>query len=164
MKGITNPLQREKVYRIVIYSKDVISGNNKDGVYQIDLPDYIQDINKYHLAVEDFTIHTQTSTPGVTRTLIVEASVTQPDTYSSSSRTSSRVLFTMSRSATADVAVSYYKSITSKTYGVPLSDLSFLRNKQLRITLRSADDALQTDATLGNTNWVMTLVVYPFIA
>jgi hypothetical protein len=164
MKGITNPLQRQKVYRIVIYSKDVISGNNKDGVYQIDLPDYIQDINKYHLAVEDFTIHTQTTTAGVTRTLLVEASVTQPDTYSTSSRTSSRVLLTMSRSATADVAVSYYKPITSKTYGVPLSDLSFLRNKQLRITLRSVDDALQTDATLGNTNWVMTLIVYPFIA
>lgn len=164
MKGITNPLQREKVYRIVIYSKDVISGNNKDGVYQIDLPDYIQDINKYHLAVEDFTIHTQTSTAGVTRTLLVEASVAQPDTHSTSSKTNSRVLFTMSRSATADVAVSYYKPITSKTYGIPLTDLSFLRNKQLRVTLRSADDTPQTDATLGNTNWVMTLVVYPFIA
>jgi hypothetical protein len=164
MKGISNPLQREKVYRIVIYSKDVSNGDSRDGVYQIDLPDFIQDINKYHMAVEDFTIHNATSTAGVTRTLIVEGSMTQPDTYSTSSKTSSRILFTMSRSAAADVAVSYYKPITSKTYGVPLSDLSFLRNKQLRITLKSVDDAVHTNTTLGTTNWVMTLVVYPFIA
>lgn len=156
-------MHREKVYRIVIFSKDVVSGSAKDGVYNIDLPDFIQDINKYHLAVEDFTIHTQTSTAGVTRSLIVEGSMTQPDTYSTSSKTASRILCTLSRSATADVAVSYYKPVTSKTYGIPLTDLSFLRSKQLRITLKSVDDVLHTDATLGTTNWVMTLVVYPFL-
>jgi hypothetical protein len=114
------------------------------------------------VAVEDFTIHTQTSFAGVTRSLLVEASMTQPDTYSTSSKSSSRVLLTLSRSATADIAVSYYKPITSKTYGIPLTDLSFLRSKQLRITLKSVDDANQTDATLGNTNWIMTMLVYPF--
>lgn len=164
MRGITNPLHREKVYRIVIYSKDLISGTAKDGTYQIDLPDFIQDINKYHLGVEDFIIHSNGTTTGVSRTLVVEGAITQPDTYSTASRTASRILFTMSRTTTNDAATSYYKPFTSKTYGIPLSDLSFLRSKQLRITLKQADDAVHTDASLGaTTNWIMTLVLYPFL-
>lgn len=164
MKGISNPLHREKVYRIVIYSKDTISGNSKDGVYPIDLPDFIQDINKYHISVEDFTLFCGLSPAGPQRTVICEMGMTQPDTYSTSSKTASRALFTMSRNTADTSATSYYKQITSKTYGIPLTDLSFLRSKQVRITLKDVQDTTHTDATLGNTtNWVMTLVVYPFI-
>jgi hypothetical protein len=164
MKGISNPLNREKVYRIVIYSKDRISGTSRDGVYAVDLPDFIQDINRYHVAVEDFLIQCELSPTNIGRTLLVEASMTQPDTYSTSSRSASRVLFTISRNTTAQASTSYYKTVTSKTYGIPLADVSFLRSKQLNLTLKQVDDTVHTDLTLGVTNWVMTLVVYPFIA
>jgi hypothetical protein len=164
MKGIQNPLRREKVYRIVIYSKDVVSGNAKDGIYQIDLPDFIQDINKYHVSVEDFTLLCGLSPAGVARTVICEMDMTQPDTYSTSSKTASRALFTLSRNTVADSATSYYRQITSKTYGVPLTDLSFLRTKQARVTLKQADDNVHTDISMGATTfWVMTIVIHPFI-
>lgn len=163
MKGIANPLSRQKVYRIVMYSKDRISGDSRDGVYAVDLPDFIQDINKYHVAVEDFLIHCELSNTNITRTLLVEASMTQPDTYSTSSRSASRLLLTMSRNTTAQASTSYYKPITSKTYGIPLSDVSFLRSKQMRITFKQVDDTAHTDLTLGVTNWVMTLIIYPFL-
>jgi hypothetical protein len=163
MKGITNPLNREKVYRMVIYSKDAISGTPIDGVYQVDLPDYIQDINKYHISVEDFTIMCGLSPVGLPRTLLLDLDVTQPDTYSTSTKTASRTLFTLSRNTAADSATSYYKKVTSKTYGVPLTDLSFLRNKQSRITLKQVNDTVHTVNTLGETVfWVMTLIIYPF--
>jgi hypothetical protein len=154
-------LNRDKIYRITIYSKDVITGNLRDGIYQLDLPDFIQDVHKYHLAVEEAILFTGSTT---SNTFVFESSVVAPDTYSTSTRTNTRVLFQMVRPVTANAPGSYYRTITSNTIGIPLSDLSMLRNNQLRITIKTAQDTShdETSLPLASSGWSMTLVVFPF--
>jgi hypothetical protein len=164
---LTNPLTSDKVYRVTIYSKDVISGNIRDGVYQIDLPDMIPDIGKYHIAVEEALIYTASvdgGTGGNSRTYVFETSTTVPNSYSTSSKTGSRVLFMAYRTSSSNAPNAYYKPITSRTIGIPVSDLSLLRNKQMRISIKTALDELQSEANfpLATSGWCMTLVVYPF--
>lgn len=158
-------LKDKKIYRINIYSKDVVSGNLRDGLYQLDLPDMIQDVEKYHIAVEEAVFFTQSAATGAdNRTFVFDTSIVQPDSYSTSSRTNSRVLFSLVRSNTTGVPVAYYKAISSNTIGIPVTDLTFFRNKQIQIRVRNAADVAHDDTTLpvANSGWYMTLVVYPF--
>lgn len=160
-------LKDKKIYRINIYSKDAISGNLRDGLYQLDLPDMIQDVEKYHMCVEEcvlYTGSTDSGTGGNSRTFIFEASSAIPDSYSTSTKTNSRVLFAMIRSSSNNAPGSYYKPIDASTIGIPVTDLSFFRNKQMRITIKRANDEQHDDLTLpvANSGWYMTLVVYPF--
>lgn len=167
-KPIEKPLSRDQIFRVFIHSKDAIRGNVVDGVYQVDLPDFIKskDIGKYHIAVEEFLLNNSSTFGGLSRTLIVEADISQTDTYSTSTKTNSQVLFTMSRQ-TGGTSLSYYrKPITNDTIGIPLVDLNFFRNSELRIRLKRIDD-VQYDLTstvtgVGGSTFQMTLVIYPF--
>jgi hypothetical protein len=160
---LTNKLTREKHYRLVIYSKDVIAGDEHNGVYEVSVPDHILDNNDYHIAVEHFCHNGDvlSATPGL-RVIIPELSVSQPDTYSTSTKTNSTVVCVLPRSA-ANTPVAFQQSITSKTYGIPLVDTTFLRTKQVRITLKGLNDVIHSDTSLGNDSiWCMVLVIYPF--
>lgn len=168
MKGISNPLHRDKVFRITIYSKDRIAGNVRDGVYQVDLPDFIQDINMYHLGVEECVMSTEPSSAGsngINRTYIVETSIVVPDSYSTSTRTNTRVLFKMCKSTPSLFALAYYyKPITNTTYSIPIVDINMLRNKEMRITMKKCDDSSHDTISMPDAStWSMTLVVYPFL-
>ena len=160
-----NPLSRDKMFRVTIYSKDAVSGTFFDGVHQVDLPDVIkkEDIGKYHIAVEEFLLSNSSTQLGIQRTLVVEADLSQPDTYSTSTKGSSQVLFTMSR-ATGGTSLSYFHPITNDTYGIPLFDTTILRTKQMRIQLKRADDVLYDNSLngMGSSSWEMTLAIYPF--
>lgn len=164
-KPIEKPLNREQIYRVCIHSKDAISGTFFDGVHQVDLPDFIksEEIGKYHIAVEEFLLNNSSTQLGVTRTLVVEADISQPDTYSTNTQGNTQVLFTMSR-AIGGTALSYYNSITNDTFGIPLVDVSFLRSKQMRVRLKRADGVLYDNTTngMGSSSWEMTLAIYPF--
>lgn len=174
MKGIINPLQRDKVFRLTVYSKDRISGDVRDGVYQIDLPDFIPDINKYHMAVEECVLASEPSAVGLSnatasgnfnlRTYIVETSIAVPDSFSTSVRTNTRVLFQMCKPTPAANAIAYYyKPITTTTNGIPVIDVNMLRNKHMRITFKRCDDTNHDVDTMPNTSsWSLTLVIYPF--
>lgn len=161
---LTNPLTREKHFRVVIYSKDVVSGSIHDGVFEISVPDYITENNNYHIAVESFChIGDAVSALPQARVIIPNLSISQPDTYNTSSKTNSMAVCVLPRNTTASVPVIFQQPITSKTYGIPLTDTSFLRSKQVRVTMKSLADAVHTDTTLGaSSSWVMTLVIYPF--
>jgi hypothetical protein len=157
-------LTRQKHYKVVIYSKDVKSGTMHDGVYELSLPDHVVDNNNYHTAVEHFAHNGDVvgSLPS-SRVIIPELSLSQPDTYNTSSQTNTRALCVLPRSATTSVPVSFSQTITSKTYGIPLADTTFLRTKELRVTMKAMNDFVHTDASLGSSaSWVMVLVVYPF--
>jgi hypothetical protein len=160
---ISNPLSREQVYRIVIHSKDAISGTFFNGVHYVNIPDYIDASGEYHLAVEEFLLNNSSAQAGITRTLVVEAEISQPDTYSTSTRTNSQVLFTLAR-LQGGTSISYNKTITTETYGIPLVDNTFLSSKQLRIILKRADDVVYDSTTngMGGSTWEMTLAIYPF--
>jgi len=160
---LTNILKRDKFYRLVIYSKDVISGDEHNGIHEISIPDHVLENNYYHIACEHFCHNGDdlSATPSL-RVIIPELSVSQPDTYSTSTKTNSTVMCVLPRAA-ANVPVSFHQSITSKTYGIPLVDSTFLRTKQVKITLKGLNDAVHTDASLGaNSTWCMILVIYPF--
>jgi hypothetical protein len=156
-------LKREKHYRVVIYSKDVVSGTVHDGLYEVSVPDYITDNNEYHIALESFChIGDAVSAVPAQRVIIPTISISQPDTYNTSSKGNNDALCVLPRSTTASVHVVFQQTISSKTYGIPLTDTSFLRSKQVRIVMKSLADTIHTNTTLGVSNWVMTLVIYPF--
>jgi hypothetical protein len=131
----------------------------------VDIPDFIKgaDIGKYHLAVEEFLLANSSTPLGVTRTLVVEAEISQPDTYSTTTKTNSQVLFTMSRGI-GGTSLSYFHPITQDTYGIPLVDINFLRTQRLRIRLKRADDVLYDNSItgMGSSQFEMTLAIYPF--
>lgn len=162
-----NPLHREKVFRVNIYSKDVVQGNIRDGIYQVDIPDFIQDIGKYHVAVEECTLFTSSVAIGAKlRTYVFETSMNITDSYSTSTKTNSAVLFQMRKdSNSADIPAHYSKSITTHTYGIPLNDINFLRNKEFRISIKDSLDGAHSETSLpaATSGWSMTLVVYPFV-
>lgn len=161
-------LKADKVFRITIYSKDAISGNLRDGVYQLDLPDCIPDVGKYHMAVEEAILYTgsaSSGTGGDSRTFVFETSTVIPDSYSTSTKMNTRVLFQMIRSSSSNAPGSYYKPITTNTVGIPMNDLSIFRNKQMRITIKTSGDTAHDDTSLpvATSGFSMTLVFYPFL-
>lgn len=168
MKSIHNPLHRDKVFRVTIYSKDVLAGGTvRDGFYQIDLPDFIQDVNKYHIGVEECVLASEPSVPGnngINRTYVVETSINVPDSHSTSTKTNTRVLFQMAKTnPTANSIGHYIKPITACTYGIPVIDLNMLRNKQMRIIFKKNDDSVHDATSMpDNSTWSLTLLVYPF--
>lgn len=161
-------LNADKIYRVNIFSKDRVSGTVRDGYYAIDLPETIHDINKYHVAVEEFVLAGEPSTTSgennlLNRSYIVETSLTNPNSYSTTSRSSSRVLFTFVGSSSSGFPRYYSKVITSQTVGIPITDLSAFRNNQIAITFKRPDDSLHTGISLPDTSfWHMTLIIYPF--
>lgn len=168
MTKLHNPLHRDKVFRVTIYSKDRIAGDVRDGTYQIDLPDFIQDINKYHIGVEECIMASEpvtAGTNGIARTYVVETSINVPDSHSTSTKTNTRVLFQMCKSTPSSNSIAYYyKPITTSTYSIPLVDVNLLRNKQMRINFKKCDDTSHDSTSMPDTStWSMTLVVYPLI-
>lgn len=160
-------LKADKVFRITIYSKDAISGNLRDGIYQLDLPDCIPDVGKYHMAVEEAILYTGSASSGSggdARTYVFETSTVIPDSYSTSTKMNTRVLFSMFRTSSANSPNAYYKSITTNTVGIPMNDLSIFRNKQMRIAIKTSADVAHDDTTLpvATSGFSLTLVFYPF--
>lgn len=158
-------LNADKIYRITLYSKDRISGTVQDGVYSLDIPDIINDVNKYHLAVEDFIMASEPSTAGtngINRTYVVETSITMPNTYSTSSKTNSRVLFQTAKQPTVNSIVVYQHTINSNSVGVPLTDLTFMRQNQIRLTFKKTDDTMHDATSMPNDSaFSMSFVIYP---
>lgn len=171
---IPHKLNRDKIYRITVYSKDAISGNYTDGVYFIDLPDVIQEPNKYHLAVESFVVSPNSTTQIPAAFTVEFLDVNQPDTYSTSTRTNSRVACMIcsegnvfwNNTTGSNINrnwVNYQRNISSSTIGIPLMDLSIMRTTQMRIQLKTMADAVMGTGVLGSgAQWAMTLVIYPF--
>jgi hypothetical protein len=159
-------LKADKIYRITLYSKDRISGTVQNGVYVLDVPEVIQDVNKYHLAVEDFIMASEPTAPGtngINRTYIVETSITMPNTYSTSTKTNSRVLLQTAKDAVANSIVSYQHTINSNSVGIPLTDLTFMRQNQIRLTFKKADDTMHDATSMPDTSaFSMTFVIFPY--
>lgn len=165
-------LHRDKIYRITIFSKDLVSGTYTDGVYFVNLPDSIHEPNKYHLAVESLVVQPSSTTANVTQFMVEFLDINQPDTYNTSTQTNSRIALMTSLdgnilwNGTAAVTrnwCNFNRTITSDTIGIPLMDLNIMRSKQLRIQLKGLNDAVLATSTMGSSSsWVMTLVIYPF--
>lgn len=167
-------LKRDKVFRITIFSKDGLSGaaNHTDNIYFVNMPDDIHEPNKYHIAVESFIADCASTTQKPVPILIEFLDINQPDTYNTSTQTNSRIAACCTLEGTGTWNgtsagfrnwINYQRSITSDTVGIPLMDTSIMRSKQLRIQLKSVSDAVLATNILGtNSNWVMTLVAFPF--
>lgn len=161
-----NHLNRDKVFRVQIYSKDLVSGNIRDGIYQVDIPDVLE-LNKYYLAVESCVVASEPTTVGVHgvhTTYLLETSLNVPDSYSTSTKTVSRVLCQFAKpSPTANTIATYQNSITNESVGVPLIDTTFLRNKQLQIVWKRCDDVAHDINTMPNaSSWSVTLLIYKY--
>jgi hypothetical protein len=151
---------RDRFYRVAIFSKDVVSGNWSDGYYAVNIDD-IPFPNKYHLAVESWVMNSATVPTKPVPFLVEFQDINQADTYSTSSKSHSRIALLAQTSASWG---GIQNSINSSTIGIPLNDTNILKSKQLRIMLKALDDTSGTLYTaLGaGTTWVMTLLLYPF--
>ena len=151
---------RERIYRVAIFSKDSVSGNWSDGYYPVNIDD-IPFPNKYHLAIESWCM-SSANTPTKPVPFLVEfQDINQPDSYSTSSKTNSKIALLAQTSASWG---GIQNNIVSSSIGIPLSDTNILKNKQLRIMIKGLDDTTSTlYASLGaGTTWIMTLLLYPF--
>lgn len=156
------PCERQRFYRVAIYSKDAISGTFADGVYSINLDD-IPEPNAYHIAVESFVMNYSGNNFTKPVPFVIEfLDIVQPDSFNTSSRTNNRILLTGMQSSSFG---GYQNNIFSSSIGVPLSDTSIMRNKQLRIQIKDIDDTTSGIVTaLGaGTKWIMTLLIYKYI-
>lgn len=160
-------LKTAPFYRITIYSKDRLSGDVRNGVYAINMPDSIQDVGKYHFALEEFVMAaepTNGGTNGINRTYIIETSLPMMNTYSTSTQSTTKVLAQLCKSTPSSNALAYYyKPVFANAYGIPVTDVNFMRNKQISIAFKKVDDTAHDTVSIPDTaNWSMTLVVYPF--
>lgn len=154
-------MERDRVYRVVIFSKDVESGGNwSNGLYNVNLDD-IPYPNQYHVAIESWTMSTANNITKPTPFFVELTDINQPDSYSTSSDTNSKIALLAQVSSTWG---GIQNSIVSSTIGIPLSDTNILKNKQLRIQLKGPDDTTGSLYTsLGAaTSWIMVLLVYRF--
>jgi hypothetical protein len=155
-------MDRERVYRISIYSKDGLNGATsfQDNIYQIVLDD-IPEPNKYHIMVESWAMKASVTLNSTTPFIVELSDISQPDSYSTSTKTNSRIAL-IAQTSTSWGGIQ--NNISTNTVGIPLSDTNIMRNKQLRIQVKGLDDSTTTAATnLGsNTTWIMNLVIYPF--
>ena len=152
--------ERERFYRVNIFSKDAISGNWSDGIYQINL-DSIQLPNEYHLAVESWIMSSANNVTKPTPFIVEMQDVSQPDSYTTSSLTNSKVVLVGQTSSSWG---GIQNNIVSSSIGVPLNDTNILKNRQVRIVLKGIDDTTASLYTaLGaSSSWFLTLLVYPF--
>lgn len=157
---IPKPCDRQRFYRVAIYSKDAISGTFADGVYSINLDD-IPEPNTYHIAVESLVMNYTGNLSKPVPFVIEFLDIVQPDSFNTSSRTNNRILLTGMQSNSFG---GYQNNIFSSSIGVPLSDTSIMRNKQLRIQIKDVDDTTAGIVTaLGaGTKWIMTLLIYKY--
>lgn len=165
-------LNNDKIYRVNIFSKDLIRGTYTDGTYFINLDD-IANPNKYHIAIENMVVvPSNTTSTTITPFLVELLDVNQPDTYSTSVQTNSRIALSTSlegniywngTTAVTRNWCNYQRNITTDTVGIPLCDTNILRSQQLRIQLKSLNDAVLATTDMGNsTAFMMTILVYPF--
>lgn len=164
-------LHNNKIYRVNIFSKDAISGTYTDGTYFVNLDD-IPNPGQYHIVIENMVVFPSSTSGNVTTFMVELLDVNQPNTYSTSIQTNSRIALSTSLEGniyyTGSVAVTrnwcnYQRNITTNTIGIPLSDTNILKSKQIRIQLKSLADAVLATSSMGSTtSWMMTLLVYPF--
>lgn len=154
------PCERQRFYRVAIYSKDAVSGTFADGVYSVNLDD-IPEPNSYHIAVESLVMNYTTTLPRPVPFIVEFLDIVQPDSFNTSSKTNNRILLTGMQSNSFG---GYQNNIFSSSIGVPLSDTSIMRNKQLRIQIKDIDDTTSGIVTaLGaGTKWIMTLLIYKY--
>lgn len=150
-------------YRIIVNSVDAMQrtvGSGfpewRDGYYTIDIPDFLPNDQCWQLGVESFNM-SQYVTPG----LVMHCdSFTQANSYSTSSQGNSNVLFTF-------MGGSFKQNITTRSIGMPINDLTFMRGKIMRFFLTTLDG--QPIANIGQFSsagttglfWSMSLIVYP---
>lgn len=154
------PCERQRFYRVAIYSKDSVSGTFADGIYNIDL-DHIPEPNAYHIAVESMVMNYTTTLSKPVPFVVEFLDIIQPDSFNTSSKTNNRILLTGMQSSSFG---GYQNNIFSSSIGVPLSDINILKNKQLRIQIKDIDNTTSGIVTaLGaGTKWIMTLLVYKY--
>jgi hypothetical protein len=159
-------LQPKKFYRIQIYSANHLTNpippsglvpDWNDSYYQIDVPD-ILDSDKYQIAVESFNLN-RTGANANNGYVVHCTSLTQANTYSTLTQSTSHALLTYNGNT-------FYRFIDFSSIGTPLRDLTFMRNKQIRIYLSTLDGVPIVDPNYfgANIDWVMSLIIFPIEA
>lgn len=153
-------MNKDRFYRVCIFSKDAVSGTFADGVYAVNLDD-IPEPNAYHIAVESLVMNYTTNLTKPVPFIIEFLDINQPDSYNTSSKTNNRILLTGMQSNSFG---GYQNNIFSSSIGVPLVDTNIMKNKQLRIQIKDIDDTTTgiTSALGAGTKWVMTLLIYKY--
>lgn len=152
----------KKFYRLVIYSANVLSTPTPagytawyDGFYQIDFPEILNH-DKYQVAVESFNMNR--SGANATNGFIVHCSdLSQANSYSTLTQSTSTTLLNYNGN-------SFYRFLDFGSIGIPVKDVSFMRNNPLRIYLSTLDGVPITNNDyfgVGGTQWVMSLIIYP---
>lgn len=164
-------LNHNKIYRVNIFSKDAVSGTYTDGTYFVNLDD-IPNPGLYHIAIENMVVFPSSTSANVTTFLVELLDVNQPNSYSTSVQTNSRIALStclegnIHWNGTAAVTrnwCNYQRNISTNTIGIPLMDTNILKSKQIRIQLKSlADTVLATSSMGSSTTFMMTLLIYPF--
>lgn len=152
-------MDKYKPYRITIYSKDLISGQWNDGLYSINL-DHI-DIDNAFIGIESLILLPSNNVTSSVPFIIEIPSLIQNNTFSTSTKTNSPIIFQGHALSTGS---SFNYPIASSSIGIPLSDPSFFRNKNIRIVFKNiADSTSGINTSLGSsTSFVLSLVIYKY--
>ena len=134
-----------RFYRVTLHSAHALSGDWKDGIHAVDLPEVMDD-GWWMMAVESF----HTAVAATAPFLVTCPTLPQGNTYSSLTKGAA---FTL---ATVPAAGVYSDRVARGTLGLRLPSATFLRSGRLRIQL--TDFAGNTVTTGGA--WVMSLLVW----
>lgn len=138
--------KNSKVWRIQIHSKDVVSGDDANGMYRINIPDVVMNDQEYQIALESFKTSTALASIG-----IIQIGIPTPSTYSTDTQAFESSFLTTTNGE--------FGRITYDTIGHKVCNPDFLRNSLINIKFKKMDGTLFNAGEVNN--WIIDLVVYP---
>jgi hypothetical protein len=143
-----------KSFKILINSGNAISGNQKDGMYKVNLP--LDDTDKHKIwqyGVETFCIETNDPLILPSTLLLDIPSITQRDSYSTLSGNPNTVMMTMKS------GVFYNNIFDFSQLGMPLNSIQQFVNGQINIRLLNNDGVVSADIG-ANCVWSLLLTIW----
>jgi hypothetical protein len=110
--------EREKYYRVAIFSKDAVSGNWADGYFAVNIDD-IAEQNTYHIAVEVWVMNSANAPTKPVPFLVEFQHLNQANSYSTSTKTNTRIALLAQTSPSWG---GIQNNIVSSSIGIPLND------------------------------------------
>jgi hypothetical protein len=139
-------------FRVLIRSNTAISGNNKDGIYKVNLPIIDSDKNKnWQYDVETFCFETNDTVP--IAWIVDIPTFTQRNSYSSLTQNTNSNIILLRGGL-------FFNSIFDfSQLGIPLNNINVFVNGQINIRILNCDGVLCTDMS-STCVWTMILTIW----
>ena len=147
--------QHLRSYRIFINSMNAISGDNKDGLYKINLP--IENSDKYRkwqYGIEYFCYDTNSPLAGVPNTWVIDIpTFTQNDSYSTMTNNNSYSVLPVRG------GVFFQDTLNFSKLGLPINNINLFVNGMINIRILNSNGVLATDVG-AYCVWSMIIIIW----